>query len=196
MLSTQGVAITREREAVLHELSHRGDKIHQRLTAGAERLQLEYQPGFDTAGEEIETAVTKLRSTLHARRPEAIARGMTLIGPHRDEFRFLATRPANGARRIDVATYGSRGQQRTIALSLKLAEACYMLTKVGDYPVLLLDDILSELDSKRRNHLLESVTRYQQVLMTTTDLDHFSSDFLDQAILHNVVAGLINPTIV
>jgi len=93
----------------------------------------------------------------------------------------------------DLGVFGSRGQQRTAALSLKLAEAKFMLSKTEEHPILLLDDVLSELDGQRRRHLLHSVTSYQQVLMTTTSLEHFEPDFLEQAVLFRVNQGRVEP---
>ena len=90
-----------------------------------------------------------------------------------------------------MSAYGSRGQQRTVALSLKLAEAKYMHAEVGDSPVLLLDDMLSELDQPRRQHLLEAIVPFQQVLITTTDLDRFQPSFLAQATQFRVRQGTI-----
>ena len=111
---------------------------------------------------------------------------MTLVGPHRDDIRFLVNK-------VDMGVYGSRGQQRTVALSLKLAEAGFMLQQVGDSPILLLDDMLSELDLQRRRGLLDSIADYQQVLITTTDLDRFQPEFLSQAALFEVKGGSVQP---
>jgi DNA replication and repair protein RecF len=92
---------------------------------------------------------------------------------------------------VDMGPYGSRGQQRTIALALKLAEAKFMLAQTRETPVLLLDDVLSELDSERRRHLLEAVSTYQQVLITATDLDRFPPVFLNRAEQFKVENGQI-----
>ncbi|TET54848.1 MAG: DNA replication/repair protein RecF [Anaerolineales bacterium] len=192
VLAAQGVLITTKRNAILEQLSQRGERLHQQLTAGAEQLRFEYQPGFDTAGEDNDAAVTKLRSALQARRPEEIARGITLVGPHRDEFRFLATRPANGARQIDVATYGSRGQQRTAVLALKLAELEWMKEQ-GRTPTLLLDEVMAEMDATRRDYLLAQVDGADQTILTATDPQMFSSEFRARATLWEVRDGLALP---
>ena len=117
-------------------------------------------------------------------RGEEIARGVTTIGPHRDELRFLS----NG---IDLGIYGSRGQARTAMLALKLAEVAWMQTKTGEWPVLLLDEVLAELDLPRRSDLLERLSQCEQALLTTTDLDLFSTGFVQQAKLWNVQGGRI-----
>jgi DNA replication and repair protein RecF len=107
---------------------------------------------------------------------------MSLVGPHRDDIQFQADD-------VNMGTYGSRGQQRTIALSLRLAEAKYLQAQAGDQPILLLDDMLSELDQPRRHHLLQFITSFQQVLITATDLDHFEPSFLAQATQFRVRQG-------
>jgi DNA replication and repair protein RecF len=109
---------------------------------------------------------------------------MSVVGPHRDDMSFLI----NGN---DVNTYGSRGQQRTAALSLKLAEGGYLRSKLNDEPVILLDDVLSELDSTRRHQLLESLSSYNQVVITTTDIDYFEPGFLSNAAQFKVSDGTV-----
>ncbi len=113
-----------------------------------------------------------------------IARGVTTIGPHRDELRFLE----NG---IDLGIYGSRGQVRTAMLSVKIAEMTWMEEKTNYSPVLLLDEALAELDPTRREDLLSRVTSSDQTLLTTTDLDLFSPDFIGGAILWKVNDGRV-----
>jgi len=111
---------------------------------------------------------------------------MSLVGPHRDDLVFLIGD-------VNMNVYASRGQQRTIALSLKLAEARFLRSKIDDEPIMLLDDVLSELDGARRHHLLGSVASFQQVVITTTDLDRFDHDFLAEAALFQVSEGRIKP---
>jgi DNA replication and repair protein RecF len=89
--------------------------------------------------------------------------------------------------------YGSRGQQRTTALSTKLAELAFMRTSTGDEPVLLLDDVFSELDFTRREYLLRQVLQHEQVLLTSTDLTGFPSEILAQAHSYHVHDGHIQP---
>ena len=109
---------------------------------------------------------------------------MTLVGPHRDSLQFQVNE-------ADMSRYGSRGQQQTVILSLKLAEARYIQTKVGDSPILLLDDVFSELDHHRRQHLLESIVSFQQVLISVVDLDCFEPSFLAQTTQFRVRQGTI-----
>ena len=104
---------------------------------------------------------------------------MTSVGPHRDDLIFMT----NG---IDIRKYGSQGQQRTAALSLKLSEIYLVKKKIKDTPVLLLDDVLSELDSNRQNYLLESIHDIQTVV-TCTGLD----DFIDHQFQLNKVFKVV-----
>jgi DNA replication and repair protein RecF len=118
-------------------------------------------------------------------RREELARGQTLIGPHRDDLLFTVGK-------INLGMYGSRGQQRSVTLALKLGEAELMRTRSGDAPVLLLDDMLSELDARRRSHLLAVVNRpNQQTLLSATDLSDFDPDFLQQTQLVRVEEGRV-----
>jgi DNA replication and repair protein RecF len=120
-----------------------------------------------------------------ARRRE-IQQGVCSLGPHRDDLEFLV----NG---INMLSYGSRGQQRTVALAAKLAELSYMRTVTGEEPILLLDDVFSELDLQRRAHLLRQILCHQQVLMTTTDFSGFPGEILEQAHRYRVVQGTVGP---
>jgi DNA replication and repair protein RecF len=125
---------------------------------------------------------------LVTKRAEEIARGVTTIGPHRDELRFLG----NG---IDLGVYGSRGQARSAVLSLKLAEVEWMRSKTGHWPVLLLDEVLAELDTERRLDLLARLSESEQALLTTTDLDLFSKEFVDRAACWKIQAGRLFMTL-
>lgn len=124
----------------------------------------------------------RLRAKLRASRAEEIARGLTLSGPHRDELRFIA----NG---LDVGLYGSRGQARTAVLALKLAETAWMRARAGEWPILLLDEVLAELDINRRRDLLRRLDRADQCLMTTTDRDLFPEEFQTRAAIWTVQNG-------
>jgi DNA replication and repair protein RecF len=125
-----------------------------------------------------------LQQKLRATRATEIARGVTLAGPHRDEIRFIA-----GG--IDLGTYGSRGQGRTALLALKLAEMEWMKAKTGEWPVLLLDEVLAELDPSRRQDLLTRLSGAEQCLITTTDLNFFPPEFTAKATVWRVQAGQV-----
>jgi DNA replication and repair protein RecF len=121
-------------------------------------------------------------------RDDEIGRGQTLIGPHRDDLLLSMGH-------ISVGTYGSRGQQRSATLALKLGEAELMRARAGDAPVLLLDDLLSELDAQRRSHLLTVLTRPdQQTLVTATGMEDFDAEFLARARKIRVEGGRLYPS--
>jgi DNA replication and repair protein RecF len=124
------------------------------------------------------------RVRLQALRSEEIARGVTTIGPHRDELRFLAND-------IDLGNYGSRGQVRTALLALKLAEVNWMKDRTGEWPVILLDEVMAELDLQRRADLLKYVGGSEQVLFTTTDLNLFPKDFVEKSEVWKVSGGKV-----
>jgi DNA replication and repair protein RecF len=212
VLAREGVLIAQRRRQLLVALSQRADAIHQQLTGGGEWLHLIYQPNFDLDAPPraeyqrslglrhyeqpppIDTAalIEAFHEALVENRRAAIARGMTTIGPHRDDLAFVAGRPRQGTHEVDLGTYGSRGQQRTAVLTLKLAELAWMREQTGDTPVLLLDEVLAELDATRRQYLLERVNDVQQALLTATDPEMFSADFRRRATLWQVHGGIID----
>ena len=182
-----GTYIVFQRNETISKISDLSNPIHDQLSGGKETLALRYQPNIAPETSEFETiddVEQAFLGALTAAREKELARGQSLIGPHRDELRFLANEK-------DMGTYGSRGQQRTIALSIKLAEVRFMLSQTDQMPVLLLDDVLSELDSQRRQHLLDAIGEYQQVLVTATDPDRFPSGFLVNAARFSVDNGTI-----
>jgi len=172
--------------------------IHRELTNGSELLRLKYQPRLSVpeafqpplglelavAQDEIAEIQALFAERLARLRPAELHQGACLVGPHRDDLRFLV----NG---WDLQTFGSRGQQRTAALSLKMAETQLMHRETGEHPILLLDDVLSELDTKRRECLLEAVNGVEQAILTTTDLALFSPEFLARADPLQVTEGRI-----
>ena len=183
-LIESGSYLITQRQVELDAIKELAREIHLQVTGGVETLEIVYVRSVSQEpGRDISEA---FREALHVAQGEEIARGMSIVGPHRDDLRFLV-----GG--VNLGVYGSRGQHRTIALSIKLAEARFMLEKTGDSPVLLLDDVLSELDFERRRHLLNAITNYQQTIITTTDLDHFENDFLAQATKFGVRQGEIEP---
>ncbi len=90
-----------------------------------------------------------------------------------------------------MCIYGSRGQQRTIAISLKLAEMELIRAETGEEPILLLDDVMSELDEERRRYLMDAINKEQQVIITTTDLSSFTPPFLEQATVWRIQGGIL-----
>lgn len=185
-----GAYLIVQRGHTVAALDHLAQGIHNKLSGEQGKLNLVYFRSIDKqrGGEDSQIKETTeiFIKALNAARDKEIVQGMSLIGPHRDDLRFYVDD-------IDAGIYGSRGQQRTVALALKLAEARFMQSKTGEQPVLLLDDMLSELDAKRRHHLLESAAKHEQILITATDLDRFEPDFLRQAALFRVTVGQIEP---
>ncbi len=198
-----GILITQRHNAVL-ELDTVARQRHREVSGGKEGLRLYYAPSFDiyqrpkpdyqlpllmedlapysaVAPPTKEVRQTFLAYLQQARREE-IERGVTLIGPHRDDLHFLV----DG---IDMTLYGSRGQQRTAALSTKLAEVALMQQSTGETPVLLLDDVMSELDAERRQQIINIVDQAGQALLTTTDWEDYSPAFRRRAKRFTVTMG-------
>lgn len=150
------------------------EAIHRNLSGNKEQLEVVYEP--DVTCENFE-------SQLSANMDRDIKLKFTGVGPHRDDFGFLV----NG---IDIRKYGSQGQQRTAALSLKLAEIELVKQITKDSPVLLLDDVLSELDSNRQNYLLNSIGDIQTII-TCTGLDEFVNNRFEINKVFKVVNGTI-----
>lgn len=138
------------------------DLMNRRLTNGKENLTIKYEQSYSPDKRIVEAA--DFYEALQKALPEDRRRMTTSIGPHRDDLRFLS-----GA--MDLKRFGSQGQQRTAILSLKLSELEYIKSEVGEYPILLLDDVLSELDGERRQNLLHFIHRKIQTFITTTDLE-------------------------
>ena len=155
-LVTYGKQIIERRKEFVDQLNEIIYGIHKNLSGDREELVIVYEP--DTEAENLENA-------LRISREKDIKYKMTSVGPHRDDFSFVV----NG---VDIRKYGSQGQQRTAALSLKLSEIELVKKVTGDNPVLLLDDVLSELDSNRQNYLLNNIGNIQTII-TCTGLDEF-----------------------
>lgn len=201
-LATAGALLIRTRIQSIQELERLAARLHNELTRGGEVLRLAYQPAYDPlppppgqyslpmdtwvdrSGIPLEQIRQGFLSSLVRLHNEDIVRGVTAIGPHRDELRFLSNS-------IDLGIYGSRGQVRTAILGLKLAEVAWMQAKTGEWPVLLLDEVLAELDIQRRLDLLQRLCQSEQALLTTTDLDLFAADFVQTARLWKVEAGRV-----
>jgi DNA replication and repair protein RecF len=175
-LVEHGSYIIEQRREMVDELNKLAPPIHSAISSG-EALRINYLPSVDAS---------EFRNRLAEVRPKEILQRMSLVGPHRDDLAFMIND-------IDISTYGSRGQQRTVALSLKLAEASYLKEKIGDEPVILLDDVLSELDATRRRQLLDAVSSCNQVIITTTDIDCFEPGFLSNTARYKVSAGTVEP---
>ena len=204
-LVEHGAYLTTRRQQVIKQLDEAVQRIHPRLTGDNERLRLEYDasvrpeprpgagyqmalaleagttPAIQTGLHDVAAVFT---AQLRDLRGKEVEQGVSLVGPHRDDLRFWV----NG---VDMNIYGSRGQQRTTALSLKLAEVEWVTQEKKDKPVLLLDDVISELDAAHRSQLVAAIDQAQQVIITTTDLLHYSPEFLATVTLWRVCGGRI-----
>lgn len=202
VLAKHGAAIMQSRIQALQELEVIAKRLHFRLTDGNEVLRLSYKPAYEPLpmpkGQlllPVETEVNRsclslediqsgFMKALHASYRVDISRGVTTLGPHRDELRFISNM-------IDLSDYGSRGQIRTTLLSMKMAEVQWMHQATGEWPVLLLDEIMAELDPKRRSDLLAVLEDAEQAVLTSTDLDMFEADFVNRHEVWRVENGII-----
>lgn len=203
-LASSGALITLRRQSALAELEVLADQLHRDLTRERHNLHLRYQPSFNpdqptapiyqaglnldlptrSPAATLEQAKVSFLKQLAARRAEEIMRGTTLVGPHRDEVRFIADE-------VDLGTFGSRGQQRTAILALKLAEVQWMRSKINDWPILLLDEVMAELDAGRRGYLLQQINGAHQSILTSTEPEMFTAEFRSRAKSLRVVRGRI-----
>ena len=158
---------------------------HGELSGIDEDFSLEYRPSVPV-GEDASVTENNFREALASAQSKERATGVTAAGPHRDDFSLLMNQ-------VDMGTFASRGQARTIALTLRLAEAAYLSSVRQEAPIILLDDVLSEMDSSRRLLVLEQLTQYQQVLITTTDLEPVQDFFGPAASYFRVGEGKVSP---
>jgi DNA replication and repair protein RecF len=197
-----GAVLIAGRQRFLRELEADAQQAHHDLTGRLETLTLNYQPSFtptaagdgqlsfEMVGLDLHRELTaeaiapQFADQLEAEKDESIRRGVTLSGPHRDELRLLINDR-------DAGLYGSRGQARTAVMALKLAELAWMKERIGEWPLLLLDEVIAELDANRRAYLLARLDGATQTLLTTTELDIFTSSFLDRTAILHIVDGQI-----
>ena len=173
-LTEYGKRIIEKRREFIEELNEIIVPIHRNLTGDSEEIRVLYEPNVETG---------KFEEALFLNRERDLRMKLSGTGPHRDDLCIMV----NG---IDTRKYGSQGQQRTAALSIKLSEIYLVKKRIHDTPVLLLDDVLSELDSNRQNYLLDSIHDIQ-TLITCTGLDDFvSSQFLINKVFH-VINGAV-----
>lgn len=187
-LATSGAFLLAERLRAVADLHMLVGPLYQLISGSSDPLTIDYLSSLDLdLSSDVVGLEQQLTTGLHALRADELARGQTLLGPHRDDLAFRVGR-------VNLGRYGSRGQQRSVALALKLAEVELMRQRAGDAPVLLLDDVLSELDAQRRAHLLEAIRRpNQQTLLSATDLSDFSVEFLAAITRLRVEEGRVYP---
>lgn len=170
-----GSKVIERRIAFVEQLNEIIGDIHRKLSGGKEDLRIVYEPDVEEGDFE---------QKLFAAQDRDIRMKMTTVGPHRDDFSFMVGD-------IDIRKFGSQGQQRTAALSLKLSEIELVKKMTKDTPVLLLDDVLSELDSNRQNYLLDSIGDIQTII-TCTGLDEFVNDRFEINKVFHVVNGTVS----
>ncbi|MGG1518963.1 DNA replication/repair protein RecF [Paenibacillus oryzisoli] len=185
-LAQYGVKIMKKRQNFIKKLQKWAENIHQGITNGSEELLIRYAPSFDMDRDEDESVLlNQFMIKLSLVKDQEFRRGVTLVGPHRDDLLFYINDK-------EVQTYGSQGQQRTTALSLKLAEIELIQEEVGEYPLLLLDDVLSELDAHRQTQLIRTFQQKVQTFITTTGLESVHLDQLDHASVFHVLKGNVS----
>lgn len=169
-----GRKIIRTRKEFVEELNGIVYEIHKKISGNKEELVLKYEP--DVLEENLEQELARCRE-------KDLKFGQTSVGPHRDDLCFMI-------QEIDVRKFGSQGQQRSCALSLKLSEIELVKKSIRETPVLILDDVLSELDSNRQNFLLNSIHDIQTVI-TCTGLDEFVRNRFEINKIFKVVSGTV-----
>lgn len=179
------VQIIRKRFQFVDLLQEWAEPIHANISRGLEKLVIQYCPiaGLE-ASQTAEEMEEHLLKKLAEGKKRELERGVTLIGPHRDDLQFFVND-------YDVQIYGSQGQQRTTALSLKLAEIELIKQETKDTPILLLDDVLSELDDYRQTHLLNTIQEEVQTFVTTTSVEGIHHETMKHAKMFHVKQGTI-----
>lgn len=180
-----GAPLVHRRRFFLQRLLPLADEVHRELTEGAAGLQTRYVPSIPLPEEDTQEAVdATFREAMERVATEELRRGVTLVGPQRDDVQFLI----EGR---DARVYGSQGERRTVVLALKLAEFRLVQEHVGETPVLLLDDVMSDLDERRQRLLLEWVKDRSQVFMTCTSLQGAPEAVREEAVRWRVDAGTV-----
>ncbi|MFN4152953.1 MAG: DNA replication/repair protein RecF, partial [Candidatus Sericytochromatia bacterium] len=175
------------RKDILDHLSSVLSLYHSKISNPNEKVTLKYISsieGIDFDNWNPDTLKDSILEHLSKKRSAEIARGQSLYGPHRDDINFFINEK-------EAKTFGSQGQQRTLVLSLKLAEINYIKEKTGETPILLLDDVMAELDHKRQKHLLELVGNNTQTFISTTHLEDFSESWLKSSSVLKISEGQI-----
>ncbi len=179
------VIILKKRFVFLKLLRKWAIPIHFQISREQEELKIAYSSSLEVLEDDDEEKLEdKYYAALEQIERNEINRGTTLVGPHRDDLFFYINEK-------DVKLYGSQGQQRTTALSLKLAEIDLIFDQINEYPILLLDDVLSELDDFRQSHLLSTIQGKVQTFVSTTTVDGINHDTLKDASIYSVQQGSV-----
>ncbi len=182
-LTILGSNIIYLRKKFLKEIEKIAQEKHSTIS-GNEILTIKYDCNFLTKETEIEEISQEFKEKLEQRKREEIQRGQSLVGPHRDDIIFYINNQ-------EATKFASQGQQRTIVLSLKLAELDIITHKTGEPPILLLDDVLAELDDIRQNYLLKTINESTQTIITSVDTLLFDEKFLEEVKIYKIEQGTI-----
>lgn len=183
-MAVEGIRIMEHREGFVKRLAALARLKHRRLTDGKETLEIAYRPDIEKRPEEDRSEMeNRFRKKLEERRERDLARGHTACGPHKDDLSLSI----NG---VEVRGFGSQGQQRTAVLSLKLSEIESVKAERGEYPVLLLDDVMSELDERRQRELIGSL-RNVQTFVTMTEIPESLKQSLENGKIFHVENGKV-----
>lgn len=182
-LCAEGAFIVSRRREVVEFLSLATTPTYASLSDHQENLVIQYTPSINCEGPQDHVAAC-MQEHLKGLRQRELKSGHSLVGPHRDDLRLLV----NG---IDLGVYGSRGQARTLALALRLAEARFLASSREEEPVLLLDDAFSELDSRRRAQVMEAASQTKQTLLTAVDIGQYAGARFQEAPRFHVRDGTV-----
>lgn len=178
---TSKIMVARHR--FIKEIEALAQEMHGQLSSRRETLTLRYDASVEmTEDLTADDLITPLQKAFKRVKRRELQQGVTLIGPHREDMTFYINNQA-------LKQFGSQGQQRTAVLSIKLAEIMYIHEKLGDYPILLLDDVLSELDDLRQTHLLKTIGQDIQTFLTTTSLSGIQQEKIHQPALYEITGG-------
>lgn len=181
-----GSQILLARKLFVKRLEKAAQPVHFEISDQREMLSLTYQTSIDVGDNfDVNDIKKAYYDTLSHQQKREILQGTTLVGPHRDDIQF-------NVNDNDVAVFGSQGQQRTTALAIKLAEIELMAEETGEYPVLLLDDVLSELDASRQTHLLMTIQDKVQTFITSPTLSDVTRQLIHEPRVFHVKHGKIN----
>ena len=185
-LAAYGAEVTVARRQFLQQMEKWAQKLHQEITKDREVLTFKHQSQIpeEQLDQSVEELYQQFQTLYEKQQTREVEQGTTLIGPHRDDVQFLVNDK-------DVQAFGSQGQQRTTALSVKLAEIDLMKAQTGEYPILLLDDVLSELDDLRQTHLLKTFQNKVQTFLTTTSLENVKKEIIATPRVFTVTNGVV-----
>ena len=187
-IARYGAPLIDKRRRFIEALNSLAPAHYAAQAGGGGQFMIRYhpalEPGVPAPQHAAETMAAMARS-LAAWREEEIRRGVTLVGPHRDDLSLWVGE-------VDLRLYGSQGEQRTVAIALRLGQRDLVELTIGEPPILLLDDVLSELDQRHRAGLLEAVSRSDQTIMTGTDLSAVGAEARAGAFILRVAGGLVS----